>query len=186
MIRQQTLLHAAGCLAFSLLVGACSDPVSPPAKGGLSIRVMSPPDGQCNTTFQATIPSIGAPTPSSAGEPLTDGEQSSQVSCAVRADGDGYAVSGSLFLGQISFTIAGHVPASGPSAADVVVTAQNNQTGSSRLQGRTCVVTVGSSPQTVSGGEIFATFSCPIFDDSMSPAEPCATEGTFVFERCSN
>ena len=184
MTRDRNLLQVGGCLLLATVVAACSDPVSPPAQGGLSIRVTPPSSGTCGVTYQATIPTTDAPTPTSAGTPLTDGDLGAKVSCVVKEDGDGYYLNGSISFGQLSYNIVGHVPASGTSAADVRVTAQNTSQGTSPLQGG-CTVTIGSSPQTVAAGEIFATFSCPEFNDNMSPDIRCSSEGTVVFERCS-
>ncbi len=161
---------------------SCSDPVPPPAQGGVthrfSVPTPRPPDTNCPA--QSYAMAIGGPKAPPANGPgndvVIDEENGATVSCTVRKSGGGFAVSGSLQQLDKFFSISGTFADTGDGAVsvggDVFAYVNAPQTE--------CKVTVHKAQS----GAIWADYNCPVTDPK-SPESYCVASGTFVFENCS-
>ena len=181
-------------LAVPLLAAlGCSDPVPLPAQGAITLSVRLPTSsvkGTCpdsGTTYSAGSPI--APTISSPGNSLVDGDKGAHVSCSVRASGGGFAFSGSFAPSStmsegypITVTFnGGVVDASGNGTVNIgVYTPKLSATYTSNPA---CTVKVLGSPLQVKGGSIWASFSCPSITNP--PSGLCEVgSSVIVFENC--
>lgn len=179
------LRRLAVALVLSTLGAAgCSDPVAPPAQGGLYIQIGSavdkPQGTQCPSTGHSK--NIGAPPPdqNSPGGRVVDGE-GGQVFCNV-SGGDPFSFNGKLAQGNISFTVKGTVAPQGTGSAQVIYYDPDLATTVQSPNDRPCTVAVNSGSLQVASGRVWASFAC----DQLirEPSSYCGASGVFVFENC--
>ncbi|HKO47162.1 MAG TPA: hypothetical protein VJV79_05535 [Polyangiaceae bacterium] len=180
---------ADGAAGSTAAAGSAGASAHPPAQGNMTLLLQQVKPTSCpvaSKTYQVGNPQ--APTSSSVGDRLIDGEAGAKVSCVVRGGGP-YFFSGSI-QGQSS------------ELAKVTLIVKNGiidadeQTGTATISVYTpeladvfhsteggCTVSVVA--QNVKPGSLWATFSCPsVSSSSTGAACGIGAISTFVLENC--
>lgn len=189
-------LRAMGWTSSALLLAlgawGCSSSPSP-AKAALAVTdigpASNPPTGEaCNLpAVQFGIYKTGgtAPSASSTGSLLTDGDSGASVNCTVSGGGSTFHFNGTLRHGTSSLSV---------NSGTVTKDSNNNFTGTAMLNlysptfsgtalsspsGKPCSITAHG----IASGRIWAAFDCS--DLEHPPGTDCAVGGTLVFEDCN-
>lgn len=191
-----SLLTLGAIAAIPLATTACGDSVPPPAQGALSYRMWKANGQGCFIAAHSiNAPNTGSGqnvTGSHVGEVAVDGQNGAKISCKVRAEGDGFAVTADLDLGDASFSLDATVRP-GDSEAQGSIHLQDNHTVATYgqparlLEGQTgpCKIDVKTGKlYGIDSGWIWGKFSCGELVDERSPDALCSGEGTFLFENC--
>ncbi len=174
--------------ALALVATSCSGSAPPPAQGSLYIHVSAatnppPPAGKkCNIAAHNAQIGSQAPTQTSPGDRVQDGNKGASVHCTVKGKSS-FSVSGSMRKGSVSFQINGQVPKVGGGDGTASISSFDSTSGATMdsTDNPACTVT----PIEIAGGRIWAHYVCPGFINTDSPSTYCQADGFFVFENCS-
>jgi len=200
------------CIAALGLLGllaSCSDPVPPASQGSASIHLQNPAAGGASCSpgvHWANAPTAQMSTEQTTGlgrakDIIIDGEQGRHFSCAVKASGDTFGVSGEMVVpafdkNKMQLPIPTRISLNIPSiqkdqtnAMGSMLVADNESAGAG-LQSTTCQFSVKADMTTnkslaIAPGKIWASVTCTGLKDNKDPSSSCDVDvGYFVMENC--
>ncbi len=160
----------------------CSDPETPPPQASARLSVTTHPTGRCTgqLVHNMLVPSIdGAPTRTSPGSRIADGQDGSEISCTVVRSGEGFAFSGSIRHGRAALAVpTGTIDASGK--GQTVVSHFDPNTGETFFQ-QSCDV----EALEIAEGRMWLEVTCGNFRPQGAANQICTASAVLVFENCS-
>jgi hypothetical protein len=195
-------LSSRWCVTAVVALGAlgCSDPVPPPAQGAFWANVKSvspPPSGKScpsGPTLTFDVPAVDTmlnpPQTLNAltyKQKLVDGQESGEVSCAVKGSGP-FTVEGTVKFGNKSLAVSsGTLGADKKGTARITLRDSGNPGFSGALSAPSATCTLDAAAAAgnnfqVKPGSIWGHFSCASVEQA--PSDYCQADGYFVFENC--
>jgi hypothetical protein len=170
------LRRSAALLVLALSSFGCSEDAAPPAQGSLYIELApatgAPAGAQCPSVGHSA--NIGNPPPTS----TSPGQRVEIGGCRVSGDG---SFNGKISQGTVSFTMQGQATQGGVGKGSIVY--YDNTIAVTMASENGCDISVNKGNLQVTGGRIWAEFSCPQI--VALPTAYCKASGVFVMENCS-